>query len=192
VNSAELKKAKAGIRRTVLAERDALPPEDRDVLGRRATERFLQLPEIGSVETALLFSSFGSEVSTAGLVERLHAAGVALALPRIEDRELVPIRYAPGDPTRSAAFGIREPTGSERVPFDLLDLVVVPGVAFDRSCGRIGYGGGYYDRALGLVAAPAVAIAFSLQVLDTDLPRGAFDRRVDAIVTDAETIRCST
>jgi 5-formyltetrahydrofolate cyclo-ligase len=70
--------------------------------------------------------------------------------------------------------------------------VVVPGVAFDRSCGRIGYGGGYYDRALGLVAAPAVAIAFSLQVLDTDLPRGAFDRRVDAIVTDAETIRCST
>jgi 5-formyltetrahydrofolate cyclo-ligase len=192
VNSAELKKAKAGIRRTVLAERDGLPPEDRDVLGRRATERFLQLPELGSVETALLFSSFGSEVSTAELVERLHAAGVALALPRIEDRELVPIRYAPGDPTRSAAFGIREPAGSERVPFDLLDLVVVPGVAFDRSCGRIGYGGGYYDRALGLVAAPAVAIAFSLQVLDTDLPRGVFDRRVDAIVTDAETIRCST
>ena len=192
MNSGELKKAKAGIRRMVLAERDAMAPEDREVLGRRATERFLELPEIASVETALLFSSFGSEVSTTELVERLHAAGVALALPRIEDRELVPVRYAPGDPTRPAAFGIEEPAGSERVPFDRLDLVVVPGVAFDRSCGRIGYGGGYYDRALGLVAAPAVAIAFSLQVLDTDLPRGTFDQRVDAIVTDDETIRCST
>jgi 5-formyltetrahydrofolate cyclo-ligase len=192
VKSGELKKAKARIRRAVLAERDALAPEDREVLGRRVTERLLQLPEVGSARTAMLFSSFGSEVSTAELIERLHGAGVGLALPRIEDRELVPIRYAPGDPTRRAAFGIEEPAGGERVPFDLLDLVVVPGVAFDRRCARIGYGGGYYDRALGLVDAPAFAIAFSLQVLDTELPGGAFDRRVDAIVTDAETIRCST
>jgi 5-formyltetrahydrofolate cyclo-ligase len=192
VKSGELKKAKARIRRAVLAERDGLAPEDRELLGRRVTERFLQLPEIGSATTVMLFSSFGSEVSTADLIQRLHGTGVGVVLPRIEERELVPVRYAPGDPTRRAAFGIEEPAGDDVVAFDLLDLVVVPGVAFDRRCGRIGYGGGYYDRALDLVDAPAVAIAFSLQVLDTELPRGAFDHRVDAIVTEAETIRCST
>ena len=192
MNSGQLKKAKAGIRRAVLAERDALAPEDREILGRRITERVLGLPEVASASTAMLFSSFGSEVSTATLIERLHGAGVGVVLPRIEARELVPIRYAPGDPTRRAAFGIEEPSGGEPVPFDQLDLVVVPGVAFDRRCGRIGYGGGFYDRALRLVGAPAVAIAFSLQVLGTELPRGPFDRRVDAIVTDGETIRCST
>ena len=192
MKSGELKKAKARIRRAVLAERDGLTPEARELLGRRVTERFLQLPEVRSAATVMLFSSFGSEVSTTDLIERLHGTGVGVVLPRIEERELVPVRYAPGDPTRPAAFGIEEPAGNDVVAFDLLDLVVVPGVAFDRRCGRIGYGGGYYDRALDLVDAPAVAIAFSLQVLDTEIPRGTFDRRVDAIVTDAETIRCST
>jgi 5-formyltetrahydrofolate cyclo-ligase len=72
-----------------------------------------------------------------------------------------------------------------------VDLVVVPGVAFDRSCNRVGYGAGYYDRFLRLTrpGVPAVAIAFASQIVSI-VPTGGTDRRVDAIVTEAEVIRC--
>jgi 5-formyltetrahydrofolate cyclo-ligase len=68
---------------------------------------------------------------------------------------------------------------------------VVPGVAFDRSCRRVGYGGGFYDRLLARTdeGAAAVAIAFSMQVVD-EVPTGPLDRLVDAIVTEDGVIRC--
>lgn len=69
--------------------------------------------------------------------------------------------------------------------------MIVPGVAFDRRCTRVGYGGGFYDRLLGRTRedAPAVAIAFALQVVP-EVPSGPIDRRVDALVTELEVIRC--
>jgi 5-formyltetrahydrofolate cyclo-ligase len=73
-----------------------------------------------------------------------------------------------------------------------IDVVGVPGVAFDRGGRRIGYGGGYYDRFLRGLPAFTVALAFGLQVLDEALPTGRFDLPVDAIVTEGETIRVAT
>jgi 5-formyltetrahydrofolate cyclo-ligase len=74
-----------------------------------------------------------------------------------------------------------------------LDLVVVPGVAFDRRGARVGYGGGFYDRLLPRLRAgvPPIAIAFALQIVP-EVPEGGMDRRVDAIVTEDEVIRCGT
>ena len=140
----------------------------------------------------MLFATFGSEVPTRSLIERLHERGVVVALPRIEDGDLVPIAYAPGDATTTASFGAEEP--AEGTPLDptSLDVVAVPGVAFDRHGGRIGYGGGYYDRFLRGLPAFRVALVFGLQVVDDALPTGRFDLPVDAIVTEDETIRTST
>ena len=70
-----------------------------------------------------------------------------------------------------------------------LDVVGVPGVAFDRQGRRVGYGGGYYDRFLRGLHAFTVAVAFGLQVVDRPLPAGNFDLPVQAIVTEQETIR---
>jgi 5-formyltetrahydrofolate cyclo-ligase len=192
VKGGELKKAKARIRREVLAARDALTPDERSALGARVVDRFLGLPEVREARTVLVFWSFGSEVPTAALIERLHAAGVRVALPRIEERRLVPVTYAPGDPTTGTSFGAEEPAAGSRLPPAALDVVAVPGVAFDRRGGRIGYGGGYYDGFLRDIRSLTVGLAFSIQLLDEDLPTGAFDRRVDRVVTDAATIGTST
>ena len=73
-----------------------------------------------------------------------------------------------------------------------IDVVGVPGVAFDRRGVRIGYGGGFYDRFLRGLPAFTVALVFGLQVLDEDIPSGRFDLPVDAIVTEEETIRAAT
>lgn len=137
----------------------------------------------------MLFSSFGSEIPTRSLIERLHERGVLVALPRIEDGGVVAVRYEPGDPTATTSFGAEEPLGEETLDPSSFDVVAVPGVAFDRTGARIGYGGGFYDRLLPSVPGLTVGLAFHLQVRDEPLPRGRFDVRLAAIVTERETIR---
>jgi 5-formyltetrahydrofolate cyclo-ligase len=193
MNAGELKKAKRDLRRTVLAARDALGEADRLARSAAIHNRFLALPEVERTGTVMLFWSFGSEVSTPPLVEGLHARGTRVALPRIRaPKELEVVAYAPGDPVRETSFGAREPTGGAVMDPAAVDVVVTPGVAFDLAGRRIGYGGGFYDRFLLLTRpdAPRVGLAFDLQVLDEELPAGAFDLGVDLIVTETRTLRC--
>jgi len=186
-----LKQAKRALRREVLAERDALASDDRTARSEAIAERFLELTEVADAETALAFWSFGSEVETAPLIARLRSRGTTVALPRIEGNDVVPVVATPGARMSATSFGAMEPAEGRVLDVAELDLVVVPGVAFDRSCGRVGYGGGYYDRLLGerRAGAAAIAIAFGLQVVDR-VPSGAVDRRLDGVVTETEVIRC--
>jgi 5-formyltetrahydrofolate cyclo-ligase len=192
MSSADLKREKRRVRNAVRAERDAVPPDVREERAARVIERFLDVPEVQRARTIMLFSSFGSEVPTESLIERLQRKGVVVALPRIEGAALVPVPYAPGDPTTTTSFGAEEPVGGTPLDPSSIDVVGVPGVAFDRRGARIGYGGGYYDRFLRGLPAFTVGLVFGLQVLDEDLPAGRFDLSVDAIVTEEETIRVAT
>lgn len=189
MRSGELKRAKRRVRRDLLARRDAVPPDRRVALDRAIVERFLALPEVAEAGTVLAFWSFGSEVATGPLLARLADRGVRVALPRIRDRDLEAVAYRPGDPTRTASFGAEEPAGGDVLSPEELDVVAVPGVAFDRGGRRIGYGGGYYDRLLRRTRAARIALAYSLQIADGDLPAGGTDVPVAAIVTELETIR---
>ena len=186
-----LKRAKRALRHAVLAERDAIPGDDRSALSEAIADRFLGLPELAGAETVLAFWSFGSEVDTGPLIAGLRSQGKTVALPRIEGHEVAPVVAAPETLMREASFGAMEPAEGRALDVAELDLVVVPGVAFDRSCGRVGYGGGYYDRLLGRrrEGVAAIAFAFALQIVDR-VPSGAFDRRIDGVVTETEVIRC--
>lgn len=187
--SHRLKKLKRAVRRDALERRDALSAEERASTSATIVERAMSLPEVSGASTPMAFWSFGSEVETAPLIERLHAAGKRVVLPRIEAGDLVAVVYAPGDPVAATSFGAMEPQGVELVSPEDVDVVIAPGVAFDRRGGRVGYGGGFYDRFLRRMRpdAPVVAIAFALQVVD-EVPQGPGDRRVDAIVTEDEVI----
>lgn len=188
-----LKQAKRAIRREVLALRDALAPRERSERSLRVAERVLALPEVLGARTVMGFWSFGSEVETAPLLLRLHDAGTRVALPRIREGDVVAAAYAPGDPVTPTPFGAMEPSGWDLVEPEDLDAILVPGVAFDRGGARVGYGGGFYDRFLPRTrpGVPAIAIGFALQVVEA-VPEGRMDRRVDAIVTEDEVIRCRT
>jgi 5-formyltetrahydrofolate cyclo-ligase len=189
VSSNELKRAKRRIRREVLAIRDAVAPDRRAAMGGSIAERFLALPEVASGRSILVFWSFGSEVPTGPLIEGLVDRDVEVALPRIAGPDLEAVPYRPGDPTRRTSFGAEEPEGGVAIPLDRLDVVAVPGVAFDRRGRRVGYGGGYYDRLLPRTGAARIAVAFSLQIVEDELPAGGTDVPVDAIVTESGTIR---
>lgn len=85
--------------------------------------------------------------------------------------------------------GLWEPRDGPAVPPEDLDLIVVPGVAFDRAGNRLGLGGGFYDRFLSSVDAPTMALAFSLQLVP-QVPTTAQDVPIDWILTEQETIDC--
>ena len=192
MKSGELKKAKRDIRRRVLVARDALSAAERERRGALIVEGLLALPEVAAAQTVLAFWAFGSEVPTRPLLEALHGRGVRVVLPRIVEGDLELRSYEPGDPVTGTAFGAMEPTDGAVAPPIEIDVVCTPAVAFDRRGARVGYGGGYYDRLFARTRADAlrVGMAFALQVLDEELPRGHFDQLVDAVVTEAGTIRC--
>lgn len=186
----ELKAAKRAIRRRVLAAREALPEPDRHRRAAAIRMRLLGLPEVARAGAVMLFWSFGSEVPTQPLIAAFHARGVRVLLPRIVEGDLEARAYEPGDPLTGTTFGAMEPAAGAVVGPSELEAICTPAVAFDRAGRRIGYGGGFYDRLFPKAPqAFRVGIAFGVQVVPEDLPAGAFDVGVDALVTDEETLR---
>lgn len=187
--SHRLKARKRAVRRAAIERRDLLSASERSAKSERIVDQVLALPEIGAARTVMAFWSFGSEVQTSALIERLNEEGKRVVLPRVAEGEIAAVAYAPGDPVAATSFGAMEPVGVELVPAEDVDVVIVPGVAFDRRGGRVGYGGGFYDRLFTRApSAPAVAVAFAAQLID-EVPQGRSDARVDVLVTEEEVIR---
>jgi 5-formyltetrahydrofolate cyclo-ligase len=170
--------------------RSALPEPLRERLSAAAVERLLALPELERASTAFVFRSFGSEISTIALLDRLADRGVRLALPVLRAGTLEAVTYRPGDPLVPSGYGPMEPRERTSVSPAKIDLVVAPGLAFDPLGYRLGYGGGYYDAFLrdARVDAARVGLGFDLQVV-TSVPHGERDQRLDMVVTDARVLR---
>jgi 5-formyltetrahydrofolate cyclo-ligase len=145
----------------------------------------LALSAVADATTVMAFSSFGSEVDTGPIIERLERDGRRVALPRVEGRDIVAVAYRSGDQTKPSRFGALEPEGGERVAPEEIDVVIVPGLAFDRFGHRVGYGRGFYDRFIAALRPDAltVGICFSVQLVD-EVPHGRGDRSVDMVMTE--------
>lgn len=146
-----------------------------------------------AAHTLLLYSPFRGETKTDLIVQAALGTGKRLALPRVEEepRRLWLHTWSGNVADLCAgAFGILEPAATwAMVEPGAIDLVVVPGVAFDRQGTRLGYGGGYFDRTLPTIrqANPAVrliGLGYGFQVVP-DLPRDPYDVPVDAVATEA-------
>lgn len=179
---------KDALRKELLARRQALAPDVRERCSHAAQEALIGSAAFAAANQILIYIAFRGEVGTERIARAAVAAGKGLVLPRVvkEPRGLVLHAYS-GDPATLApgAYGIMEPRPAWPVlaPAEV-DLVVVPGVAFDRSGGRLGYGGGYYDRLLpGLRHARLVGLAFECQVVDR-LPHDPHDMSVDGLATE--------
>ncbi|MFM7717898.1 MAG: 5-formyltetrahydrofolate cyclo-ligase [Actinomycetota bacterium] len=186
--SADLKREKRRLRAEVLARRDALPQGERDERSRRVAERLTALPDLAGVEVLMAYWPFGSEVDPRPFLAALR--DVRVALPRVVGSRLVPVAFRPGDALRRTPLGPSEPVHGEPLDPASIGFVLVPGVAFDRSGARLGYGGGFYDRFVPALApgTPLVAAAFACQVVE-GVPSGTADHGVDVVVTEDEVLR---
>ena len=187
-----LREAKLAARTRVMAARDAMSLAQRSSAAAAIILGLTALPSYQRARAPLLTLPFRSEWDTLPLVRHALAAGKMVALPRVDatTRMLVLHRIEDGVRDIEAGYrGIPEPLAScPRIDAAAIDWVLVPGVAFDREGRRLGYGGGFYDRLLQLIApsVPRVAGAYELQVTD-GVPSAPHDARIDALVTPAQT-----
>jgi 5-formyltetrahydrofolate cyclo-ligase len=188
---------KATIRKEILEKRESQGPKSRATQSRSIMRTLLSREEFQKADRILIYLSKDGEVDTDNLLGRAFELGKRVCVP-VVDRESDELRVSelPGPDVsfRLGAFGVREPVEEDLnfVPPDQIDLVIAPGLAFDRRGGRIGYGKGYYDRLLNRLGSqvPRIALAFDFQVLDT-VPQDENDIRVDAIITEKRTMNCS-
>ena len=181
--------AKAELRSVMRAARAAVPEPERIRMAALAEEALFELPEIASARTVLLFYAFGSEIPTVTMRERFLEGGARLLLPFLAHGAMEAAEVLPGDALARTTYGPREPASRVAVAPDEVDLVVTPGLAFDRAGRRLGYGGGHYDRFLNRARPEAtrVGVGFALQLVD-EVPEEPQDQRVHVVVTDLETV----
>lgn len=182
---------KATLRDRMRAERAAIPAPQRRSLETRVEARVLALPAIEAARTVLLFYAFGTEIATRVLADRLRERGKRLLLPYVERGEIEAAEVRAGDRLVETEYGPREPRRRVPVRREDVDVVITPGMAFDRHGRRLGYGGGRYDRFLARLGEDAlrVGIAFSVQLVE-EVPAGPHDALLDLVVTDAEVVDC--
>ena len=180
---------KRELRKSIIERRDALSADLRMEMSGVITAKLTELEACGRAEIVLAYMSFGSEFDTTGFARHVMESGKALALPKLrKDRSGLDLYVVSSleDGLEPGLWGIREPRDGMMIEdFSLIDFVLVPGVAFTRTGGRLGYGGGFYDRLLvgKRRDALAVAAAFSVQIVE-EVPIEENDIFMDGVVTE--------
>ncbi|MCD8193828.1 MAG: 5-formyltetrahydrofolate cyclo-ligase [Tannerellaceae bacterium] len=146
-------------------------------------------PEFRQARSVAFYYALPDEVQTARFLNEWHTRK-QLFLPVVKGDEIYFERYEGEQHLQSGSFGIAEPIlKKENKELDF-DLIVVPGVAFDRQLNRMGRGKGYYDRFLTQTKAHKTGICFDFQLFD-QIPAASFDIKMDRIITEKEIIEGS-
>jgi 5-formyltetrahydrofolate cyclo-ligase len=183
---------KQNLRTEMKEKRRLLSPSFRAEASLSAASHALSLiPPVA--KSIALFASMSDEIDTAPLAAQLLARGCTTLYPRTTPER--PLDFYPATPdelilSKHPRMALREPTGEQpgatlAFPLHQIDVFIVPGLAFDTSGARLGFGKGYYDRTLPLARPTAIVIgyAFSCQLVGA-VPQAPHDQRVHAIVTE--------
>lgn len=181
---------KAALRERLRARLGEIDPATAEAAAERVAESVLALPEIARAERILTCLSFGTEIDTWHLVDRLLAEGRTLFVPRADPRDgrlhvhPYPCRL------HTLPFGLRQPPRgtpevAESAIDDTVQAVLVLGLAFDRRGFRLGHGSGYFDRFLARRPFSAIGLAYAAQLLD-ELPDEPHDVPMAVVVTETE------
>ncbi len=185
----ELFERKTAIRKQAHENRRNQP--EKDSISESIVQRFMELPDYAKAETVMFYVDVRDEVRTRQALPQALASGKRIVVPYCVDGELELFWLESMDELELGMYRILEPKAELRnvaakklQPTDL-DLIMVPGVAFDRNGGRTGHGKGYYDKLLQHAkrTTPLVALAFECQMFD-EIPAESHDIYMDKVVTE--------
>ena len=185
-----MQERKRQIREQAHAARNAQP--EKDTLSQQIVDRFMALPEYAKATTVMFYVDVRSEVRTRQHFPAALASGKRIVIPYCVDGELELFHLESMEELSVGMYKILEPkvelrsVPEKRVDVIELDLIMVPGVAFDRRGARSGHGMGYYDKLLEHARpdAPLVALAFECQMFD-EVPTQEHDIFMDKVITEA-------
>lgn len=183
--------AKAALRTAAMAERDRLDAAMRAAASQAIAAGALALVAVEEPQIMAAYLPIRSECDSRPIIAEALRRSITIALPVQLDRTtMVFRRYQPDAPLADGGFGTSVPLPDQ--PILDPDLVIVPLVGFDRAGTRLGYGRGYYDRALAKLGARGIkpkllGVAFAAQEMAA-IPASPHDVRLDWIVTENETL----
>ena len=183
------------LRTRIKQKREQLSSENVNQLGDAIFRNLLDSNILEDKSRIAIYCSVNNEVATMQIIKHLWTKDKELFLPIIKSNQLVFGSYKSGDNLSNNKFDIPEPTTQreELITADVLDLVIVPLVAFDSDCNRLGMGGGYYDRALAFkktsskTSSPLlIGLAYELQKVNI-LEMNSWDIPMDGIISESKT-----
>jgi 5-formyltetrahydrofolate cyclo-ligase len=173
-----------------------ITPEDRHTRSLAACQNLASTREFKRAQTIMIFMSMGSEIETCTLAIKAWQESKNVAIPRVdwEHHRMEPIEIKSLEVGMTTNAGIKEPAEGMAVPLGMIDMVVIPGMAFDRNGYRVGRGRGFYDRFLAQqdFQGIRVALCYHEQLHADPVPCEPHDMRMNLIVTDQEIIHCPT
>ncbi len=188
----DIQSVKSSIRKDIQDNRDSLDKISRQEKSLLIAGRLMGLDKYRDSSNILAYYPFRSEIDTSIIIKDALGCGKKVALPRVgtEGLDLYYIKDLSKD-LEPGSYDIMEPIPSRCRPAEpgKMDMVIVPGVGFDRKHNRLGYGGGFYDRLLAGIprSIPRIALAFDLQVLD-EIPVSGHDLKIDILITESQII----
>lgn len=182
--------SKTTLRKLVLEKRDAVAVDTRKKWDEEVIKRIIHSEFYINSSSIFTFVSFGSEVNTHQIINLALNDNKIIYVPKIKSKEkgIEIFRINSLSDLKPGYFGILEPSENcSAADSSDIDLILMPGVAFDRQGGRLGYGAGFYDRFLTKMnkKITKIALAYQLQVVDS-VPMESSDVRIDGIITNEE------
>ena len=173
---------KNDIRNQVKTRKSLLSQAEKAYAAKCVFDRLEQSAAFLLAENVLLYHSLPDELSTREVLEK-WGARKHFFLPRVNG---VNLDILPYEKSKMAlgAFHIEEPTGDNAVDISAIELIIVPGIAYDRRGNRIGRGKGYDDRLLGSTSATKIGVGYDFQLIGEDIPAEDHDVAMDIVITD--------
>lgn len=169
------------IRTAMRAQKSLLDDTEKQQAAASVFEVFEKMAAFMLADKILMYHALPDELQTVDFIDR-WADRKQFFLPRVNGVNLEILPYNQSS-LQLGAFQIEEPTGDDIADINDIELIVVPGVAYDRNCNRVGRGKGYYDRLLAESRALKVGVAYDFQVVD-EIDVDPHDVRVDLVITD--------
>ena len=170
----------------------SIGPEELHTRSAEACRLLEEQPEYQRAEVAMVFFSLSTEVDTTPLILRAWQDRKRVLAPKVswEQRRMLPIEIRSAADIQEVRMGIREPIRGVPFPVGEIDLVILPGLAFDSVGNRLGRGKGFYDRFLAHKDYHAVSCALALEEQFVEsVPVGPHDMPIDLLVTDKQVRR---
>ena len=186
------------LRKHVLRIRDAMNPEERTAKSRQIHAMLTGHPAVAGARHLFVYVNFRSEVETLDLINHLISSGKTVSVPVTlrDTSRLLAVRITdPESQLVPGCYDIPEPTAARVVEATVdpaeIDTVLLPGSVFDIHGGRLGYGGGFYDRFLSEDAPGAlrIGLAFAVQLVER-VPVESHDQSMDFLVTEDQIYEC--
>ncbi len=184
-----IKLNKKSIRKNIIAKRD-LNKEENSLKDSKIFNELISLNSYKRAKKIFIYIGFGSEINTKDLIEIMLKEGKEVFVPKVIEKEMIALKITSLSNLIESKFKILEPVGEKSdIDGEEFDLIIMPGVAFDRIGNRIGYGGGYYDKYLKDISSDIkkVALAYELQLVE-EIETEEHDLKVDSIITENEVI----